>query len=69
MKKLVMLTLFAFISTVGMCNTSFGDDTPRTKSGAEVRSSSNGINWKKFHKKQKRKTERRKKHCNMLLML
>jgi hypothetical protein len=69
MKKLVMLILCAFISTVGMCNTSFGDDTPKSKSGAQVRVSSNGINWKKFHKKQKRKTKWRKKHCNMLLML
>jgi hypothetical protein len=67
MKKLVMLTLFAFISTVGMCNASFGDDTP--KSGAANRTNSNGINWKKYHKKQHKAAQRRHRNCNIWLTL
>lgn len=47
---------------------SFADgDNP--KSGAANRTSSNGINWKKFHKKQHKAMRKRHRNCNIWLTL
>lgn len=39
------------------------------KSGAANRTPSNGINWKKYHKKQHKATVKRRKNCNIWLTL
>ena len=44
-------------------------DGDKPKSGAQNHTPSKGINWKKFHKKQHKATQKRRRDCNIWLTL
>ena len=63
-----MKQVFSILVAMLIMSPAFADDD-KPKSGAQNHTPSKGINWKKFHKKQHKATQKRRRDCNIWLTL